>query len=83
MQMLESNFDYKGYTMWHTCDHIIMLYIPKAEIDITHYALSFDNGKTWCIGNNKTVVCSEFDGSFTDAIDMCTQLNEEIQNEKQ
>ena len=80
--MLKSNFDYKGYTMWRTCDHIIMLYVPKAEIDTTHHALSFDDGKTWCIGSNK-VVHSGFEGTFTEAIDICVELNKEIQNEKQ
>ena len=83
MHMMKTNFDYKGYTMWSSNDHIIMLYIPKTQAGNTHHALSFDNGRTWCIGNNKKIALSGFKGSFTEAIDVCVKLNEEIKNEKQ
>ncbi len=81
--MFKTRFMYKGYTLWRSSDHIIMLYIPNAEIGTTHHALSFDNGNTWCVANNQSTVYSDYRGSFTEVIDICVELNERCSNEKQ
>lgn len=60
-----------------------MLYISKTEIGSTYHALSFDNGETWCIGNSEDTLCNDFKGSFTDAIDVCVELNKGGLYEKQ
>lgn len=80
--MSKTRINYKGYTSLNTSDNIIMLFVPQDVTGTTHHALSFDNGETWCISNCKNTVCTNFTGSFTDAIDVCVELNKENQNEE-
>lgn len=80
--MFKTKINYKDYTSLSTTDNIVMLYVPNDRIGTTHHALSFDNGETWCIANCQEIVCTNLQGSFTDAIDVCVELNKEMQNEE-
>lgn len=79
--MYKTRIEYKGYTSLNTTDDIVMLFLPNEKKGTTHHALSFDNGETWCIANCNKIVCSNFQGSFIDAIDVCVELNKENENE--
>ena len=81
--MFKKRFKYKGYRKQQVSSDIVLLYVPKAKIGTTHHALSFDNGKTWGISGYKKDIIDNFEGSLTDAVDVCVMLNEGMQNEKQ
>ena len=71
----------KGYKQHNVSQNIVLLYMPKRNLN-TCYALSFDGGKTWNIGKNNKTLYNQKQGEPNEIIDICLKLNEESNNEK-